>query len=351
MFNPGIDLTVDERLVLFRGRFGLKQYMPSKASKYGIKIWAAYDSRTSYAWNMDVYTGKPAQGQPEKNQGIRVVLQLTEGLGGHTITHDNIFTSDALGQELIKCKLTMVGTVRRNKPELPPALLATRERARYSSLFAFTDTHTLVSYCPRKRKLVTLMSTLHRDDAVSPREDKKPQTILNYNQNKEGVDNLDKVTSVFSCRRKTARWPLVIFVNMADVSVYNSFVVWTEIDPSWNRRKCQKRRLFLEELGRELVTPLISRRQVLPRTPASASLVTQIQQDPQPQLSTCAAAPPPPATPPSSSPRRRCRFCELKSDLKTSSRCKKCDAHICKKHAIVFSESKLTRRETKGEFL
>lgn len=66
MFNPGQDITVDECLVPFRGRCPFKQYMPSKPAKYGIKIWAACDARTSYAWNMQVYTGKPQGGQPEK---------------------------------------------------------------------------------------------------------------------------------------------------------------------------------------------------------------------------------------------------------------------------------------------
>ncbi|XP_042609958.1 piggyBac transposable element-derived protein 4-like, partial [Cyprinus carpio] len=192
MFNPGSDVTVDECLVPFRGRCSFKQYMPSKPAKYGLKIWAACDARTSYAWNMQVYTGKPRGGQPERNQGMRVVLDLTTGLQGHTVTCDNFFTSYALGQELLRRKLTMVGTVRKNKPELPPALLTTRDRAVFSSLFAFNETHTIVSYCPKRHKNVLLMSTCHKDGKISDREDKKPEVILEYNRCKGGVDNLDK---------------------------------------------------------------------------------------------------------------------------------------------------------------
>ncbi|XP_041791116.1 piggyBac transposable element-derived protein 4-like [Chelmon rostratus] len=318
MYNPGTDVTVDERLVPFRGRCAFKQYMPSKPGKYGIKIWVACDAQTSYAWNMQMYTGKPVDGQPEKNQGQRVVLEVTEGLRGHTITCDNFFTSYALGQELLKRKMAMVGTVRKNRPELPPVLLATREREKFSSQFVFTDTHALVSYCPKKRRNVLLMSTLHRDTAVSSMEEKKPQIVLDYNKNKGGVDNLDKVTSVYSCKRMTARWPLVVFYNMLDVSAYNSFILWREINPTWNQGKCHKRRLFLEELGRELVTPLINRRQVLPRTPASASLVMEVQQG----AMTTVPAPPHKAAPPLPSPaRKRCRFCV--GDKKTSTTCHK----------------------------
>lgn len=156
MYDPGTDVTVDERLVPFRGRCPFKQYIPSKSGKYGIKIWAACDARSSYAWNMQVYTGKPAGAQSEKNQGMRVVLDVTEGLQGKTITCDNFFTSYALGLQLLKRKLYMVGTVWRNKPELPPALVSKTDRARFSSKFAFTETRAPVSYHPKKQKNVTL---------------------------------------------------------------------------------------------------------------------------------------------------------------------------------------------------
>uniref|UniRef100_A0A3Q3L0N4 Nucleolin n=1 Tax=Mastacembelus armatus TaxID=205130 RepID=A0A3Q3L0N4_9TELE len=193
MYNPGPEVTVDERLVPFRGRCSFKVYIPSKPGKYGIKIWAACDARSSYAWNMQVYVGKPSTGGAEKKQGMRVVLDMTTGLQGHNITCDNFFTSYALGQELLKRKLTMVGTVRKNKPELPPALVSIGGREALSSKFAFTDTHTLVSYVPKKNKNVILMSTLHKDAAVSSTEDKKPLIIQHYNKNKGGVDCLDKV--------------------------------------------------------------------------------------------------------------------------------------------------------------
>lgn len=87
----------------------------------------------------------------------------------------------------------MLGTVRKNRAELPSALVTTGNRAPLSSLSAFTETHTIVSYCPKKKKNVILMSTTHKDAAVSECEDRKPEMILDYNATKGGVDNLDKV--------------------------------------------------------------------------------------------------------------------------------------------------------------
>ena len=56
-YTPGPHMTVDEQLVCFRGRCPIRQYIPSKPGKYGIKIWAICEANTSYAWKMQVYTG------------------------------------------------------------------------------------------------------------------------------------------------------------------------------------------------------------------------------------------------------------------------------------------------------
>jgi acyl-CoA-binding protein len=97
-----------------------------------------------------------------------------------------------LSQQLLKRKITMVGTVRKNKPELPSALLATRGREAFSSRFAFTHTTTLVSYLPKRNKNVVLLSTLHKTAEISDCEDRKPAIILDYNHNKEAWTTLKR---------------------------------------------------------------------------------------------------------------------------------------------------------------
>ena len=109
-----------------------------------------------------------------------------------------------------------------NKAELPPALLESKGRQVLSSRFVFTPTTTLVSYLAKKNKNVLLLSTLHTEGDISDRRDRKPAVILDYNCNRAGVDNLD---GTYSCRRMTARWPLVVFHNILNVSSYNAFVI------------------------------------------------------------------------------------------------------------------------------
>ncbi|CAM4573790.1 unnamed protein product [Leuciscus chuanchicus] len=229
----------------------------------------------------------------EINMGRRIVLDMMDGFQGHIVTCDNFFTSYALGTELLKKQIRMIGTIRKNKPELPSALTNTRGRAIYSSLFAFKETHAIVSYLPKKSKNVLLMSTVHSDPALSERDDQKPQMILSYNSTKGGVDNLDKIVATYTCRRKTACWPMAVFYNMVDVSAYHAFVKWREVNPSWRQADSFRRRHFLEDLGRALVCLFIQSRRHILRTPASHQLMKKVQECDEDAVSSTAGPSPP----------------------------------------------------------
>ncbi|XP_061880293.1 piggyBac transposable element-derived protein 4-like [Entelurus aequoreus] len=317
MFNPGPEVTVDERLVPFPGKCPFRQYIPSKPGKYGLKIWAACDAKTSYAWNLQIYTGKATSGIPEKNQGKCVVLDITTGL-----------------------------QVKKNKPELPAEILQVKDKAPLFSKFAFTDTNTVVSIVPKKKRNVILMSTLHKDAAVSSGSDKKPTIILDYNKNKGEVDNL---TATYTWQRMTRRWPMVVFYNILDMSACNTFVLLTHIHQGWTSTKKNKRRMFLEELGNSLVKPHIEQK---PRDPDAAALVRQLQSSPStpstssapqrasaPASSSASSASTPtrtdiattPLRPPDSK-RKRCQVCPSSKDRKTNVLCFNCKKYLCKEH-------------------
>ena len=190
LYNPGPNLTVDNCLVVFRGCCPFRQYIPSKPAKYGIQISAACNAKSSYAWHIPVYTGK-APGEAPVN---RAWGWYWTWLMEHNILCDHFCYIIYPGRGTAKNEVNLVGDSQKNKPELP------------SSVFAFTDRATVISYCPKKEKNVLLMSTMHKDTVLSTREDRKPQIVLDYNGTKGGVDNLDKVTATY--RHITARWTL-----------------------------------------------------------------------------------------------------------------------------------------------
>ena len=133
---------------------------------------------------------------------MRVVLQLTESISGsgRNVTTDNFFTSYQLSKELTKRNLTLVGTVRGNRKEIPQDMLPAADREVKSSVFGFSaDGATMVSCVPKRRKAVVLVSTEHREDTVMPDDSRKPE-IINYYNNSAGrcvfiTYNAQKITT------------------------------------------------------------------------------------------------------------------------------------------------------------
>ncbi|TWW54941.1 hypothetical protein D4764_0240580 [Takifugu flavidus] len=146
-------------------------------------------------WYQEMVTSdKTAGRQPgeeiKKKLGETVVQQLCSGIRGtgRNITMDNFFTSVPLAEKLLEKDLTIVGTLRQNKADIPPVMKPSKLREIYSSEFGFRGNMTMVSYVPRKGKSVVLLSTMHDDKAVDEsNHKKKPDVILFYNQTKGGV--------------------------------------------------------------------------------------------------------------------------------------------------------------------
>ena len=120
--DPHREVAVDEAMIKFTGRSTLKQFMPMKPVKRGIKVWALADSHNGYFHKFQVYTGK--EGSGEKQLGQRVVKDLTQHLKGrnHHVFFDNFFTSEKLLCDLAEDDIYARGTARKDRRGFPPAL-------------------------------------------------------------------------------------------------------------------------------------------------------------------------------------------------------------------------------------
>ena len=109
---------------------------------------------------------------------------------------------------------------------IPPILLDVKGKIVFSSTFAFTENTAMVSYIPKKNRCVILQSTLHKRKDVISDIDQKPRIILEYNKTKGGVDSVYKKIVCHTCKRKAKRWPVIVFSNILDISVNNTFVLF-----------------------------------------------------------------------------------------------------------------------------
>ena len=72
-YRPRQNLSVDEAMVAFKGQLSMKQYVPLKPIKRGIKVWECTDSSNGYVCNLQVYTGRQDGGVTEHGLEYRVV--------------------------------------------------------------------------------------------------------------------------------------------------------------------------------------------------------------------------------------------------------------------------------------
>lgn len=334
VYNIDTCACVDEMLVAFRGRCKFKMYMPKKPAKYGLKIMCLTDARNGYLLNAYIYLGKGSDGltltgeQQRLSKPTQAVLRLISVIErtNRNITADNWFCSIELVNILKDKQLTLVGTLKKNKREIPPEFKASKKRTVESSVFGFTKDMTLVSYVPKKNKAVVMISSMHHTVSVDENT-KKPEVIMYYNKTKIGVDLLDQRCSNYSTARRTRRWPLVIFYRLLDISLSNAYIfsLCNQAQRTGSRFK------FIKQLAEQLTRPHMKRRRSNEHIPrdlrSSIDRILQVEEEI-----------------PSSSgadkleTRKTCSTCEPKKKRKTFHLC-----FVCKKPICVECSQKMCR--------
>ena len=123
LFQPYQNVSVDERMVRCKGRSGIRQFIPNKPVRFGIKLWCLCCPLTGYTYSFSVYGGRK-QAASENGIAYDAVTGLAENLRdqGYHLYFDNFFTSVALVLSLLTMGLLCCGTMRENKKGIPPVL-------------------------------------------------------------------------------------------------------------------------------------------------------------------------------------------------------------------------------------
>lgn len=186
------------------------------------------DTHSKYLVTGIPYIGKETYNGPEPLAQY-LVKELAKPIYGtnSNITTDNWFTSFPILSEMLAHGITMVGTVRRNKKEIPPEALQTKGRPANTAMFLFdyNTNQQLISFSPKKGKIVLVASTMHYTPRVSE-QTRKPEAIEFYNETKGGVDSFDQMCKNYSCSRRTRRWPMAVFYGLLNAAGINAFIVW-----------------------------------------------------------------------------------------------------------------------------
>jgi len=112
--------SIDESMVKFKGRSVLKQYLPLKPIKRGVKVWQRCDAQTGYIFDLNIYAGKTENDEfSEGTLGERVVTKLCSTIKIYDVvlSFDRFFTSVNLVHTLPFSAVGIAIQSRKNVPK------------------------------------------------------------------------------------------------------------------------------------------------------------------------------------------------------------------------------------------
>ena len=117
--------------------------MQKKPDKFGIKFWLLVDAKSKYLSNGKPYLGKDPTRTRENDLPADVCLWLMQPFvkKGYNLTIDNFFTSINLADKLKAQKTTLLGTVRKQRKEIPKVETMMKSKPLYSIRQWCTNLH------------------------------------------------------------------------------------------------------------------------------------------------------------------------------------------------------------------
>lgn len=240
--EPEENHSIDEQMIPFKGKIGMKQYIKNKPHKLGIKVFTRAGV-TGLVYDFEVYTGKGTVTN-ERGLGVagevvlRLVSEVPKGLN-YKCFFDNWFTSPELIVELKKMGILTVATINRNRLRgctlKSDKELSKAGRGAYKVKYEKTSGMSIVKWYDNKA--VLLASSFIGPEPVErcrrwSKEKKeyvevdRPHIVKVYNHNMGGVDLADMFAALYRIDIRPRRWYLRILYYLIDLSLVNGWLLY-----------------------------------------------------------------------------------------------------------------------------
>lgn len=235
---------VDEQMIPFKGKSGLKRYIPSKPTKWGFKVFTRNGSSGVIH---DFFFEDGAMIYDGESSGFRssdIVLKLATTCGNekkHHFYYDNYFSTLSLHSVLSRMGHLSTSTMRNNRsrkcPLTNPKNFKKQLRGHYEYALNKESNAKINVVRWLDGSVVTLTSTAH---SVSPlnstgRYDQKkkkvvrvnyPNIVKMYNKHMGGVDLFDMLMALYRLDHKSKKWYRRIFLLAINLSIVNGWLIY-----------------------------------------------------------------------------------------------------------------------------
>ena len=140
-YNPHRENSVDEAMIKFKGRSTIKQYMPKKPIKRGIKAWVRADSNNGYACDFQIYCGKTSGDGTKLGERVVRSLSVTLKQKNYHLYFENFFNSVDLMEHLLEDGIYACGTYRRDRRNLPKKITSIKQSKYHNTMVNVYSQH------------------------------------------------------------------------------------------------------------------------------------------------------------------------------------------------------------------
>lgn len=258
------NMSIDESMIKFFGRSSMKQFMPKKPIRFGLKLWALCTT-SGFLLDFHIYCGKGGSNEDKLKKccvGSKVVMQELHNflrtvprdrLTDYHVTFDNFFTSPDLLVHLNKLGLKATGTVRKDRVyemdsikdkkgkavlKRKPVPVCLTEKSDRGSSVGMHDIGSKTNFISVKdSKIVSLLTTAANSDpkvtvkrwnstAKEKTDISFPFAFALYNKTMGGVDMHDRYCSDLSIQIRSRKWTWSLFCRIIEASISNAFILW-----------------------------------------------------------------------------------------------------------------------------
>lgn len=238
LYTPERELSLDESLLLWKGRLSWVQCIRSKAARFGIKTFELCEASTGYMLKCLIYAGKNSSMHEGPIYGFtsptaKVVLKLMDGFLdlGHLLVMDNWYNQLLLTRYLKQRHTDVLGTLNRRRQHVPEIIKDANERRMHVGQRVSCHCGDVAVTTWKDVKLVTVLSTYHVDDMEASsragQDRDKPISVVHYNKYMGGVDLKDQKLSMYLLERKRGlKWYIKVFRRLLNTSLLNAYIMY-----------------------------------------------------------------------------------------------------------------------------
>lgn len=235
VYTPEKELSLDESMMLWRGRLVFRQYIKNKRHKYGVKFFELC-TNDGFVLKAEIYSGVKFADTEALGQTGAVVIHLMNPYldkGYHVFT-DNWYNSVPLTKYMTQRKTYISGTLRADRKHLPEEVTK-KKLKKGEMIFRSSDDISVTKW--KDKRDVRMISNAFIPELVETvnrhgKSRQKPNIVDIYNQNMSGIDRSDQMLSYHSGLRKTIRWYKKVGVHILEIFMANAFYLYKKATPS-----------------------------------------------------------------------------------------------------------------------